>query len=258
MYHLTLKSSNAKVGPIPVSTISNETCPTSCPLKGNGCYAESGPLAIHWKHVSNGTRGMSFEEFLSEIRRFPQGQLWRYAQAGDLPGQGDTIDRDQFLGLVAANAGRPVIAYTHKPPTNDNLRLLQEGASAGFRVNLSADSLDEADEFIDIGLPAVVVLHEDYGRKTSKGQWSETLAEYRARLKTFARTTPKGRDIAVCPATYVDTNCADCKMCANKKQLDVVIGFPAHGTSKRKINVRVGSASPRSTPNDDAVLQTGR
>lgn len=254
MYHLTLKSNNAKVGAIPVSTISNSTCPTSCPLKGNGCYAESGPLAIHWKKVSSGERGMNFEEFLSEIRRLPQGQIWRYAQAGDLPGQGDHIDPDQFLGLVAANAGRPVIAYTHKPPTDDNLRLLQEAASSGMRVNLSADSLEEADEFIDKGLPAVVVLQEEYGRKTVKGEWAETLAEYRARIKNLSRTTPKGRDIAVCPATFVDTSCEKCQVCARKEQIDVVIGFPAHGTSKRKINARLGEASPRSAPELNAVV----
>lgn len=241
-YHITLKSTNVKVGAIPVTTSSNETCPTSCPLKGNGCYAESGPLAIHWKKVSTGERGMNFDEFLHQIRQFPSTQLWRYSQAGDLPGSGDTIDPDQFRRLVAANDGRPVIAYTHKPPTHDNLRLLQEAAQANFRVNLSADSLEEADEFIDIGLPAVVVLHEDYGRKTSKGEWAETIPEYRARLKTLERTTPKGRDIAVCPATVVDTNCQACQMCAIKNQIDVVIGFPAHGTSKKKIN---GMASER-------------
>lgn len=254
MYHLTLKSNNAKVGPIPVSTISNETCPTSCPLKGNGCYAESGPLAIHWKHVSNGTRGMSFDEFIQEIAALPKGQLWRYAQAGDLPGRGDEIDQDQFRRLVAANGGRPVIAYTHKPPVDRNLRLLQEAQQEGFRVNISANSLEEADVAIDIGLPAVVVLHEEYGRKTTKGDWSESVTEYRARLKDLPRTTPKGRDIAVCPATYVDTSCDKCRICANKDQIDIVVGFPAHGTSKRKINERLANQSAATLAGDNAVV----
>lgn len=253
-YHLTLKSNNTKVGAIPVSTISNETCPTSCPLKGNGCYAESGPLAIHWKHVSNGTRGMDFEEFIQEIAALPKGQLWRYAQAGDLPGRGDEIDQDQFRRLVAANGGRPVIAYTHKPPVDGNLRLLQEAAQNGFRVNISANSLDEADAVIDIGLPAVVVLHEEYGRKTTKGQWSETVAEYRARLKDLSRTTPKGRDIAVCPATYVDTSCDKCRICANKDQIDIVVGFPAHGTSRKKINVRLETTSKGPSTEHGSVI----
>jgi hypothetical protein len=56
MFHLTLKSRNVKTGPIPVSTSTRKTCPDSCPFKNNGCYAESGPLAIHWKAVTQGKR----------------------------------------------------------------------------------------------------------------------------------------------------------------------------------------------------------
>jgi len=43
-FHIVEKSSNRKTGPIPVTTSPVETCPTSCPLKNNGCYAEGGPL----------------------------------------------------------------------------------------------------------------------------------------------------------------------------------------------------------------------
>ena len=46
--HLTLKSRNAKVGPIPVSTSSAATCRDMCPLKAKGCYATfSRPLNLH-------------------------------------------------------------------------------------------------------------------------------------------------------------------------------------------------------------------
>ncbi len=45
----TRVSSNAKTGPIPVTTTSEETCPVSCPLKRNGCYADAGPLALFWR-----------------------------------------------------------------------------------------------------------------------------------------------------------------------------------------------------------------
>lgn len=48
-YHFTRVSGNAKCGPIPVTTTSADSCPPTCSFKGNGCYAESGPLAMHWK-----------------------------------------------------------------------------------------------------------------------------------------------------------------------------------------------------------------
>jgi hypothetical protein len=56
-YHFTRVSGNAKCGPIPVTTTSADSCPPTCSFKGNGCYAESGPLALHWKAVSSGKRG---------------------------------------------------------------------------------------------------------------------------------------------------------------------------------------------------------
>jgi hypothetical protein len=55
--HLTLVSSNAKTGPIPVSTSSAVTCSDACPFKKDGCYADSGPLALHWSKVTSGQRG---------------------------------------------------------------------------------------------------------------------------------------------------------------------------------------------------------
>jgi hypothetical protein len=43
------------------------------------------------------------------------GRLWRYAQAGDLPGYDRQIDGARLQELVAANTGKRAIAFTHKP-----------------------------------------------------------------------------------------------------------------------------------------------
>ena len=246
-YHLTPVSSNQKVGPIPVSTTSSKTCPPSCPLNNKqGCYADSGPLAIHWKKVTNEERGVDFAGFLELIKALPANQLWRYAQAGDLPGAGDSIDRDQLRSLATANSNRPVIAYTHKPPAvGSNLAALREAEALGFRINLSADDLDEADDFVDLGFHTVVTLPEEYGRTTRGRDWGEDLNQYRERLDTLERTTPDGRSIVVCPATYMDTNCSRCRLCAVKPNKDQIIGFPAHGSAKGKINNAQRMASLR-------------
>jgi len=68
LYHITLKSSNKKTGPIAVVTSSHDTCPDVCPFKDGGCYANGGPLRLHWDKVSNGTRGISFSELLVKLR----------------------------------------------------------------------------------------------------------------------------------------------------------------------------------------------
>jgi len=134
--HLTIKSSNKKTGPIPVSTTSAKSCPDSCPLKKNGCYADGGPLALHW----------------------PAGQLWRHNQAGDLPGLNESINPDALRMLVKANTGKRGFTYTHKPASAENLALIREANAGGFTINLSANSLAHADELAALDAGPVVTL----------------------------------------------------------------------------------------------------
>lgn len=224
---LSLNSRNAKVGPIPVSTTSNDTCPDACPLKHNGCYADGGPLGMMWAKLSQTTAGetfkhgssnvptMSWATFVERIAALPEGQLWRHNQAGDLPGHGDTINRDMLDSLVDANEGKRGFTYTHKPLTADSLAAITSANLRGFTVNLSANNLAEADTLAATGLPTVVVLPD-----TIQGN-----VEVR---------TPAGRRVSVCPATYHDNvSCSTCQLCQRQNR-KAIIGFPAHGVSKRK------------------------
>lgn len=212
-YALTLKSANAKTGPIPTSVSAESTCATSCPLKKNGCYAEGGPLALHWRKVSEGARGTDWAEFCGAVAKLPAGQLWRHNVAGDLPGTGDAIDAPQLAQLVRANAGRRGFTYTHKPMTARNLAAVRKASAAGFAINLSANNLAHADALSAHGLPVVVVVPSD------------TAANVR---------TPAGRPVVICPAvTHDNVTCASCGLCARSDR-KVVVGFPAHGASYRR------------------------
>lgn len=232
-YHLTLKSRNGKTGPIPVSTTAKASCP-SCPLKDNGCYAASGPLALFWQKVTDGKVGTDFDAFLEQVSALPEGQLWRHNQAGDLPGDGDTIDAAALAALTRANQGKAGFTYTHKPMTEANAAAVAAANAGGFTVNLSGNNVAHADALAAMGVgPVVTVLPQEYGRKEKSGEWSETLAEYRARVASLPKTTPGGRAVSVCPATFLDTSCADCGLCARGNRKSVV-GFPAHGSGKGK------------------------
>ena len=111
--------------------------------------------------------------------------------------------------------------------------------SNGFTINLSGNTLEHADQLVDDDCgPVVSVLPIEYERQTKRTDagkaWAETEPEYKVRLRTLPQTTPKGRRVVVCPATYKDnTACVDCQLCqkANRK---TIVGFPAHGRSKRK------------------------
>lgn len=73
-YHITEKSTNRKTGNIVVTTSSQKTCPDVCPFKNKGCYADLGPLQIHWTRVTRGERGLTYDKFLEELRGI---ERWR-------------------------------------------------------------------------------------------------------------------------------------------------------------------------------------
>ena len=92
---------------------------------------------MHWDRVSRGLVGGSWCEFCTEVAKLRPGRLWRYAQAGDLPGYSAEIDGKFLEELVTANTGKNVIAFTHKPVLGDdpvaveNRRLIAAAINAG-------------------------------------------------------------------------------------------------------------------------------
>ena len=209
----TQKSSNVKTGNIPVTISPSKTCPSSCPLKGAGCYADIGPLMIHWKAVDK-NQGVTWNQLCNKISELEPGTVWRHNQAGDLPGQGNRIDRAALRELVTANRGRRGFTYTHKPLTQKNISAIRSANRRGFTVNLSANNLAHADELVakDVG-PVTVVLPAE---------------------QTTNTVTPAGNKVVVCPATtHEDVTCKSCELCAISTR-KVIVGFPAHGTRKRQ------------------------
>jgi hypothetical protein len=222
--HLTYQSKNQKTGPIPVSTSSSCTCPDACPFKGNGCYGDGGPLQLHWRAVTNETRGTSWQSFVRQIFELPSGQLWRHNQVGDLPGLNNDIDRNKLEDLVIANKGKRGFTYTHKPPTRRNLELIHSANEQGFTINLSANGLDHADRLVKTGLPVTVVLPSEDVDKRSQ-------------------FTPAGHKVVTCPAARSERiNCSTCALC-QKQDRGFIIGFPAHGARKSIVSKIVRQVS---------------
>lgn len=212
------RSGNRKTGPIPVSMTSARTCPKSCALYGAGCYAEGHIIAMHWRRVSGGT-GLTWSEFCARVASLPDGQVWRHNEAGDLPGDDGAIDAHKLAQLVLANGGKRGFTYTHKPQTPENADYIRGANQCGFVVNISADSLEAADDMAELGLPVVVTLPSGAGPKSSR--------------------TPAGRTVVVCPATiHARVTCESCKLCAVGHRKSIV-GFPAHGDRKAQVTRRL-------------------
>ena len=224
-FHLTEKSANAKTGTMAVSTSSKATCSPSCPFlpeNGGGCYAQSGPLNLHWLKVTAGKRGSDFKTFLSKLRALPQNAAFRHNQAGDLPHTNGRISRLFIRRMVESVKHLKAYTYTHHSLSlGENLALLKYANRNGFTINASCESEQQVDNTIAAGLPAVLVVPSDEERTT----WH----------------TKGGNVVLICPAQVRDDKtCADCMLC-HKRGRKIAIGFLAHGTGKRKAESNLSS-----------------
>ena len=222
---LNMKSANVKVGPIPVSTTEEGSCPIECPLKGTDCYARFGPLGMHWRKIGEGGRGDNWDSFCERVKTFRKGQLWRHNQAGDLPQDDDgRIDREKTAKLSEAAKKTKGWTYTHYDPMISQNRdaIASMNESGGMVVNLSADNMAEADQYVQLAIgPVVVILPQDAPTRGNK--------------------TPLGVPIVVCPAQTQETmTCDQCKLCAVRDRKSIV-GFLAHGTAKKRLSQKLES-----------------
>lgn len=220
-YHFVKKSSNSKTGAIPVTYSQRETCPPSCPHYRSDCYAEDYYTRMSWDKVAE--RGGSLDQLCESIAALPEGQLWRFNVAGDLPGHGETVDAVALGEIVRANFGRRGFTYTHKKSA-DGLHWAAHATRWGFTVNLSADDAGDADALAEADAgPVCCIVPMDTPEKTY---------------------TPAGRTIIVCPAQSRDNvTCETCGLCARADR-GVIIGFRAHGTRARVTDAKARRVIP--------------
>jgi hypothetical protein len=231
---ITRRSLNQVTGPIMVTTSPRFTCPRSCPLKKGGdgptaglCYAEHGALGgFLWslldrapagRTILNNIRVCGFDELLFEIRSLEPGALWRHNVAGDLPSNNQTtIDRAGLRCISAANRGRRGFTFTHYDVLKNlaNRQAIAEANQDGFRVNLSGNTLDHADELADLRIAPVTAILPAGSTQNAK--------------------TPKGRTVVICPTNTTEgVTCATCGLCSRMRS--TIVGFPATGGQKHAI-----------------------
>lgn len=199
--HVTLKSGNAKTGPLATTTREQVSCPTTCPLMGNGCYATGRIFAIARKYGSPNT-----DAVLSLINSLKPGQGVRLNVAGDFLTDDGTPDLEYIDACNQLATARPdckIIAYTHA------WRILDPALFA-FGVNASCDTDADIAEARAAGWGTVTVGAED-------------------------GTMIAGTRVVRCPAEYRDdTSCATCMLCSKTPKINTTVTFTPHGAGKRK------------------------
>ena len=214
----TKVSSNAKTGPIAVSMTESKSCPDTCQLKTSGCYAKTSFVGMQWRQLDNGTHGMEWKDFISELSSLPYGSIFRHNVAGDLPHVNGRIDAVKILQIVMASNKKHGFTYTHHDMRNpDNLALVLGANKKGFTINASCDNLTQVDYAMSLGIPTVTILPEVSDKVTY---------------------TPAGNKVVTCPATYNDkiqcSNCGSGRPLCARADRTYAIGFPVHGIGKKK------------------------
>ena len=215
-------SSNKKLGGLPATTTSKDSCPTTCSYNpasgGGGCYAAQGPMEWQWRKLDdpNNDKALNIHQLAERLSRLRKHTLFRLNQAGDLPGNGLEINATETQQLVDACGHADGFGFTHyRPDVGNNAALILAANQSGLTINMSAENLTQVDEFMSLGIGPVVVALPSDQRKAMK--------------------TPAGNHIAICP-TYLDDRmtCASCGIC-QKVDRRSVIAFPAHGATKARV-----------------------
>lgn len=210
-YLMVRNSRNKKTGPMDVTYSNKTTCP-DCSLKGNGCYAESGPIAITFNKLTDGSRGYDYSELMEEITTIRKGRLWRHNSTGDLVGSNNTIDFSALQQLIKANNKSRGFTYTHYPLNVQNIAAIKHSNNSGFTINASTDNLSQAIKAYNHGLPTVTLLPIDAPKIT---------------MIDNVR-------VIKCPANKT-IDCESCQLC-QRTDRNYIIGFPVHGVKKKALN----------------------
>jgi hypothetical protein len=181
---------------------------------------------MHWRRLDAGQSKNAKEwgEFLKDVKRLNRDVLWRHNVAGDLNGTSDIIDQHKLGELVKANKGKRGFTYTHYPvlpdqdgPTMLNRESVAAANIAGFTINLSGNDVSHADKLKALDIAPVVVIMPRDAEKVSY--------------------TPRGNKVVICPAEGSDkVTCLTCGLCQLPKR-DYIIGFRAHGTAAKTVEL---------------------
>lgn len=224
---LVKKSQNSKLGDNVAATYASieKTCPDTCKLKNNGCYAQTGYVGIHNAKLN---RMASFEA--SKIARQEailidegfnkknaNGKILRLHVSGDSRTRKGTTYLANAAKRFLEKGGAFVYSYTHAWKT------VPRKFWGKISIMASCDSAEDGD----------LALKSGYAPTTVFSKFPST--------KTFTTSGSSVKWIP-CPSQTSDRTCAQCKLCMRADYLQsngMGIAFEAHGSSKNKIKLNV-------------------
>lgn len=197
------KSQNQKTGRVHLATYrTQDSCPTTCPLMGNGCYAENrmGRPSPFDTAERGKIIGTDYAPLIAKLEALPDEATIRFNVSGDY--LTDNADPDMAYIEATNHARGNVLSYTHAWKVLD-----PKWFEDGTRPQASCDSLIDVAMAKDMGW-ATVIVDPGVGYAEQPG-FLDCLYETKA-LK-----------------------CVDCRLCARSDRKSTVV-FNVHGTRRRK------------------------
>lgn len=205
---VVLRSSNAKIGPIPQTSRPQVTCPTDCPLMNSGCYGENRPgRPSIFDMVEKSANLTAVDAIATDAPK--SAPAVRFNVVGDYLNDDGTPDTDYIEATNRVATSRPwvAIAYTHA------WRTLSPDMF-DYTVRASCQSEDEVREAHAAGWATVVV---DPGPDAPDTLIGSIIDE---------------RTVVQCPVTTGRANsCAECRLCGRDA---AVVAFPVHGSARKR------------------------
>ena len=208
-FFFTPQSRNEKTGPMGNTYTDGNSCPTRCPFKNSGCYAEFGGPFWTWKKAS-----MTLSELKDKVQATTfKGQIIRHNVAGDLAIDGTSrMDLQLLADLNDVYKGRKAYTYTHCDINDDEtIKAIKDSKMV---INVSCETTDEVKFAREHGLNAVLA----YAGKAPAKRWTEDGITYQ-----------------LCQNATKGLLCIQCQQCIKRNRKTVVV-FETHGRAAKKAN----------------------
>lgn len=206
-------SENAKLGPVSATYVGQASCPKGCPLLGNGCYAENGPLGAITRRLNDDGDPLALaREEAAAIDRLTGDRLLRLHVVGDCR----TNRAADIVGKACSRYSRrctqpggakKVWGYTHAW-----FSVRRESWGQGVSMLASCERPEQAVAAMRWGYAAALIVPS---------------------FKQAAAYAEGGVMVLPCPWQTRGVTCRDCGLCRDDDRLrgaGLVIGFEAHGS----------------------------
>lgn len=208
-------SRNAKLGLVHATYASQESCPSSCPLRDNGCYAESGHTAFQTRRLNQASVGASPLDVAraeaEAIRGTLSGRLdLRLHVVGDCA-TSEAAATVAEAALSTLKPGRRAWSYTHAAAD------VERAAWGKVSVLASCETPTQVKAAQDAGWATAIILP----------QFAQDGLHEVAGLKVLP-----------CVNQTRGVQCVDCRLCFNDARLrdkGITIAFTPHGSGAKRV-----------------------